>query len=270
MDAWLDGEHMSTWYIGTMGFGYTPWQGTFYPEKMPKTQQLAYYASRFNALEMDSTFYGTPRAQTVERWAAQTPAAFRFCPKAPREITHDLRLAAAGEPLLTNFLDTMRLLGERLGPILFQFPPDFTVDERDSLAAFLPRLPRDLRFAVEVRHKSWWSEETADLLRAHAVCWAAADYIYLPREVRPTTDFLYVRFLGRHGQFATKTHEVLDKTEELVQWRAKIEAHEAEAPLVYAFFNDDYAGHAPATANRLRSLLGMPVEEGPPQQGRLF
>ena len=258
------------WYIGTMGFGYRPWQGTFYPDKLPKAQQLPYYASRFNALEMDSTFYGVPRIETVERWRALTPAGFRFCPKAPREITHDLRLAAAVEPILGTFLEAMRRLGDRLGPIVFQFPPDFTVEERDALAGFLPLLPRDFRFAVELRHRSWWSDATADLFRAHDVCWIAADYIYLPKEIRRTTDFLYVRLLGRHGQFVTKTHEVLNKTEALQNWREQIEAHAAAAPEVYAFFNDDYAGHAPATANRLRAMLGMPVEEGPPQQGRLL
>ncbi len=258
------------WFIGTMGFGYRPWQGTFYPDKLPKAQQLPYYASRFNALEMDSTFYGVPRVETVERWRELTPEEFKFCPKAPREITHDLRLAAAVEPILGTFLETMRRLGDKLGPIVFQFAPDFTAEERDALAGFLPLLPRDFRFAVELRHRSWWSDATADLFRAHNVCWVAADYIYLPKEVRRTTDFLYVRLLGRHGQFVTKTHEVLDKTEALQNWRAQIEAHAAEAPETYAFFNDDFAGHAPATANRLRAMLGLPVEEGPPQQGRLL
>lgn len=261
---------MSTWYIGTMGFGYKPWQGTFYPDKLPKAQQLPYYATRFNALEMDSTFYGTPRAETVERWRQLTPEGFKFCPKAPREITHDLRLATVTEPILGNFLDTMRVLGDRLGPIAFQFPPDFSADERGALADFLPRLPRDLQFGVEFRHRSWWSEATAELLASHEICWIAADYIYLPKEVRRTTDFLYVRLLGRHGQFATKTHEVLDKSDELQQWRDRVEAHQVEAPTVYAFFNDDYAGHAPATANRLKAILGQEIEEGPPQQSRLL
>lgn len=261
---------MTDWYIGTMGFGYKPWQGTFYPDKLPKAQQLAYYVSQFNALEMDSTFYGTPRAATVARWQAVAPDDFKYCPKAPREITHDLRLAPATAAILDNFLDTMRLLGDRLGPIALQFPPDFTVEERDNLATFLERLPRDLRFAVEFRHRSWWGDETADLLRAHDVCWIAADYLYLPKEIRPTTDFLYLRFLGRHGQFAEKTHEVLDKTADLQQWREQAAAHRAVAPVAYAFFNDDYAGHAPTTANRFKALLGLDVAPGPPEQGRLF
>jgi uncharacterized protein YecE (DUF72 family) len=261
---------MIAWYIGTMGFGYKPWQGSFYPDKLPKAQQLPYYASRFNALEMDSTFYGTPRAETVARWRELTPDGFRFCPKAPREITHDLRLVEAAGGSLTHFLETMQLLGDRLGPIVFQFPPDFSTAERDALVAFLPRLPRDFRFAVELRHRSWWSDDTTELLRAHNICWIAADYIYLPKEIRRTTDFLYLRFLGRHGQFATKTHEILDKTEELKGWLAQVSTHLPEGGDVYAFFNDDYAGHSPATANRLRGLLGLDVSPGPPEQGRLF
>ena len=264
---------MTEWYVGTMGFGYRSWQGAFYPDKLPKAQQLAYYAMRFNALEMDSTFYGTPKADVVARWRETTPEGFVFCPKAPREITHDLRLSGAAEDVLALFVETMLTLGDRLGPILLQFPPDFAAAEVDALAAFLPRLPGAARFAVELRHRSWWSDETADLFRAYGVCWAAADYIYLPKEIRRTADFLYLRLLGRHGQFDDKSREVLDKTDELRAWRAKADVHsEGEAPgdSVYAFFNDDYAGHAPATANRMRALLGLEVEERTPQQGRVF
>jgi uncharacterized protein YecE (DUF72 family) len=261
---------MNNWYVGTMGFGYKAWQGTFYPDKLPKAGQLAYYAGVFNALEMDSTFYGTPKADSVARWAEATPDGFKFCPKAPREITHDLRLAEATEGTLRNFLDTMRLLGDKLGPIVFQFPPDFPIAERDNLAAFLARLPHDFRYAVELRHRSWWDDATADLFRAHNVCWIAADYIYLPKEIRRTTDFLYLRFLGRHGQFAVKTHEVLDKTADLQAWLEKIEPHRPDVTEVYAFFNDDYAGHAPATARRLMELLGLDAGQELPQQGKLF
>lgn len=261
---------MTHWYIGTMGFGYKPWQGTFYPEKLPKAQQLAYYATRFNALEMDSTFYGTPRLETVERWRQTTPDGFIFCPKAPREITHDLRLAPATAAVLQNFLATMATLGEKLGPVVFQFPPDFHAAEREQLDAFLGQLPRNFRYAVEVRHRSWWSNDTEEMFRRHDVCWVAADYIYLPKEIRRTTDFLYLRFLGRHGQYETKTHEIADKSADLTRWRELVAEHSDAAPTVYAFFNDDYAGHSPATAERLKAQLGLDVEPGPPQQGKLF
>lgn len=261
---------MADWYVGTMGFGYKPWAGAFYPENLPRNQQLTYYAGVFNALEMDSTFYGTPRTDSVTRWRSVTADNFRFCPKAPRAITHDQRLLDVDDTL-SGFLETMQILGDRLGPVVFQFPPDYRIDQRDSLKTFLQSLPSGFRYAVELRHRSWWSEATADLLREANVCWIAADYIYLPKEIRRTTDFLYLRFLGRHGQFATKTHELVDKTADLERWRSAIEPHLEHVTAVYAFFNDDYAGFSPATANRFKRILGLEaVDEKPSEQGKLF
>jgi uncharacterized protein YecE (DUF72 family) len=261
---------MVMWHVGTMGFGYKQWQGVFYPEKLPARARLAFYAERFSAVEMDSTFYGTPAAATVERWRLDTPAGFRICPKAPREITHDLRLSHAGG-LLDHFLDTMRLLGEKLGPVLLQFPPDYTAAERENLASFLGGLPHDVRFAVEFRHRSWLGEATAGLLRAHAAAWVAADYSYLPKEVWPTTDFVYLRFLGRHGRYVDKTREQEDKTADLQRWVAQVNALEQVPGTGYAFFNNDYAGYSPATANRFKALVGQETAElRPPTQGRLF
>jgi uncharacterized protein YecE (DUF72 family) len=269
---------MVSWHIGTMGFGYKWWQGVFYPKGLTGPQQLAYYAERFSAVEMDSTFYATPAAANVERWANITPADFIICPKAPREITHDLRLTGTAASM-ELFLTTMRLLGKKLGPIVFQFPPDFKADESEALRAFLPQLPEDLRFAVEFRHRSWVTPETADLMRQHRVCWVAADYIYLPKEIVPTTDFLYLRFLGRHGRFANKpaestvegTHEAVDRTAELQRWYNQIQANLEQVNAVYAFFNDDFAGFSPGSANRFKRIVGLEtVEIGLPQQRKLF
>jgi uncharacterized protein YecE (DUF72 family) len=263
---------MVSWHIGTMGFGYKPWQGVFYPKGVTGPQQLAYYAERFSAVEMDSTFYATPAAANVERWAAITPPDFLICPKAPREITHDLRLTGTGtSEVLELFLTTMRLLGEKLGPIVFQFPPDFKANELEALRAFLPQLPEDLRYAAEFRHRSWVTPEAADLLRRHRVCWVAADYIFLPKEIVPTTNFLYLRFLGRHGSFGTKTHEVVDKTAELERWYSQIQPHLGQVTDIYAFFNDDYAGFSPGSANRFKRIAGLETAEiGLPQQGKLL
>ena len=168
-------------YIGTMGYAYKAWQeGVFYPAGMPQRQFLAHYSQIFNAVELDNTFYGIPRPETVQRWVQMTPEAFMFCPKTPRQITHELRLGHAARAPMAAFLETMRQFGTKLGPILIQFPPDFTADERASLVAFLLWLPEDMRFTVEFRHRSWYKRSTSELLQEHDVAWTSADYIYLP------------------------------------------------------------------------------------------
>lgn len=261
---------MTEWYIGTMGFGYKPWRGVFYPADLSDRQQLPYYAGFFNALEMDSTFYGIPTTTVVDRWRQLTPAGFKICPKTPREITHDLRLQGA-DAQFEAFLHAMRVLGDRLGPIVLQFPPDFTTAETSNLTEFLKRLPDDLRFAVEMRHRSWVGEATLDLLAVHRVCWIAADYIHLPRSFWATTDFVYLRFLGRHGRYPAKNKEVDDRTADMTHWLDQVRSHLDDMPTAYAFFNDDFAGFAPASATRFSRLVGMPLLDWRlPQQGSLL
>ena len=261
---------MTKWYLGTMGFAYKQWLGAFYPLGMASRNYLAYYSQRFEAVEIDSTFYGTPRSKAVERWTAVTPAHFKFCPKTPREITHELRLVNANAPM-THFLDTMRLLGDKLGAILIQFPPNFGYGEVPTVASFLQTLPTDIRFAVEFRDNSWERAETADLLHQYNIAWASTDYVHLQKVVRQTADFLYLRFIGPHGQFATKDKELVDKTADLQHWYAQIQPHLGQIDTVYGFFNNDYSGHSPATCNRFKKIAGQEIQEiRVLQQGRLF
>ena len=124
------------WYLGTMGFSYKDWSGVFYPEGLVARDYLAYYSQHFNAVELDSTFYGTPKPAYVERWAAVVPPGFTFCAKVPRTITHDLRLVEAHE-LMEVFVRTMTLLGDKLGAILIQLPPDMPFEHIHHLAVFL-------------------------------------------------------------------------------------------------------------------------------------
>ncbi len=263
---------MISYHIGTMGFAYEQWRnGVFYPAGMGQRQFLGYYSQRFNTVEMDSTFYGVPQPTTLQRWTAVTNDGFIICPKTPRDITHDLRLGSAQEPMQA-FLETMRLLGDKLGPILIQFPPDFTNDFLSRLDTFLATLPTDLRYAVEFRHRSWDTPETAKTLTKYNMAWVMADYIHMPQRISyRTADFLYLRFIGPHGQFSTKDHEIVDKTAVLQQWHHQIQAHHGEITAVYAFFNNDYAGYSPATCNKFKEIVGLPPEEiRPYQQGRLF
>ncbi|MGH2538726.1 MAG: DUF72 domain-containing protein [Candidatus Promineifilaceae bacterium] len=261
---------MPSFRLGTMGFSYKDWSGAFYPETLAPRDYLAHYAHYFDAVELDSTFYGTPRPEVVERWAAVTPPSFKFCAKTPREISHELRLAGAADAM-NAFLRVMRLLGDKLGVILIQLPPDLSFDHIHTLAVFLRGLPTDLRYAVEFRHRSWNATATAQLLETQRVCWASTDYIHLPQRVYMTTDFLYVRWIGRHGRYTPKDHERVDLTRRLEAWWADIRGRLNGVHTLYGFFNNDYAGFAPATANRFKAILGLPVQRSePPQQERLL
>lgn len=258
------------WYLGTMGFSYKQWLGPVYPAGMPPRNFLSHYSTLFNAVEIDSSFYGAPRPESVLRWRQSTPDNFIFCLKTPKAITHESNLVEGVEAMLA-FVATAVLLQQKLGCILLQFAPDFTFAQANNLDQLLSQLPKNVRFAVEFRNDSWAVAETAELLQQHNVCWAAADYLYMPKTIVRTADFLYLRFLGRHGQYATKDKEMVDKTDELQRWYEKIKPHMPEVNTIYAFFNDDYAGFSPASANRFKKVVGLEAEEiRPPQQGRLL
>jgi uncharacterized protein YecE (DUF72 family) len=261
---------MLNWYLGTMGFSYKDWKGVFYPEGTAARDYLAYYSQFFNAVEMDSTFYGPPRETTVTRWAQMTPPNFKICPKMPREITHDKGLVNVSESA-SGFVDIMRSLGDKLGPILIQLPPDFAFDQRYVLTAFLAHLPTDVRYAAEFRDSSWHTAETGEILQRYNICWASTEYHYLPQRVYVTTDFIYIRWIGRHGRYDINDHERVDKTPRLREWYDDIQSRSAEFNTVYGFFNNDYAGYSPATCTRFKELAGLTTKSlQPPTQGKLF
>jgi uncharacterized protein YecE (DUF72 family) len=161
--------------------------------------------------------------------------------------------------------------------VLLQFPPSFSPRELPKLWTFLRTLPSDVRFAAEFRHDAWWADgmrdRAADVLAEHGVCWGAADYVGEPRDVRPTTDFLYVRWIGEHQRFAELNREQIDVAARLLWWKdelARITSTTA-VKTIYGFFNNDYAGYSIATCNRFRESLGLPVKsQDAPGQGMLF
>jgi uncharacterized protein YecE (DUF72 family) len=260
-----------------MGFSYKDWNSGFYPAEMKAHRYLAYYSRIFNAVEVDSTFYGTPKLGTVRCWGAVTPEGFRFCLKVPRQITHEAGLVGV-EADLAQFLETVRLLGDKLGAILFQFPPSFGADHLALIEKLLPILPGDLRFAVEVRHQSWYTATDgggvpllARALEEYGVCWAATEYPGLPGSIYLTSRYMYIRWIGQHGSYTQHDHERVDRTPELQAWRKQIWGLLEQVDTLYGFFNNDYAGFAAGTANRFKELAGLPLESfKPPQQGRLF
>ncbi len=268
---------MALMYLGTMGFSYDDWESVFYPEGMFSRNYLKHYSKFFNAVEIDSTFYGTPRLVTVRSWVGVTPQDFKICVKTPRRITHDLMLEDASDEM-NGFLKVVQNLGDKLGVILIQFPPSFTLLKfAKRLEEFLYHLRfsleggDDLRFAVEFRHFSWYTDFTAEMLRNYRVCWVTTEYPNLPQDINRTSDFLYIRWIGQHGTYMHHDQEREDKTPKLEQWWESIKEQIDDVNAIYGFFNNDYSGHAPATCNRFKSVIGLPTKNlKPPQQTSLF
>lgn len=261
---------MVNWFLGTISFSYKDWEGVFYPAGTASRQYLAHYSQIFNSVELDSTFYGTPPGDHVHHWAAATPPDFKFCVKTPRQITHDLRLVDALEPM-QEFLETMSLFGEKLGAVLIQLPPSLSIAEIDTFNTFISQLPVSYRYAIEFRHSSWFNEETARMLETHRICWVSTEYVETPKEITPTTDFLYVRWLGRHGRFKQHKHVQMEVTPQLDWWSAQLRPHLDWMQTIYGYFNNDYSGFSPKTCNQFKEMMDLPVQVPQiPQQGRLF
>ncbi len=265
------------WYIGTIGFGYDDWRDNFYPAGMRSSGYLAHYSLIFNAVEIDSTFHAIPRVENLMRWANMTPAGFKFCVKMPKEISHSANYDQTG-PAIKEFSRTVQALGEKLAVILIQFPPAVRFEHLPALDRFFALLPAGFHFAVEVRHQSWYTASSgtaepplAGILRQYGICWAANDYPRTPKRIINTADFLYLRWIGQNGAFAHHTSERIDRSVDIEHWKRLLEASAAGSQQVFGFFSNDYAGFAPGTANRFKTVMGLPVTSFQlPQQGRLF
>ncbi len=247
-----------TIYLGTQGWSYKSWVGNFYPEKTTARDYLSEYARRFRAVEIDSTAYAAPRYATVEQWYQSTPADFRFTAKFPQTITHEKMLNDA-EGDAAHFLASIKLLGEKLGPLLIQFPYQFKSDQFERLADFLAALPTDLRYAVEVRHRGWLTDEFFDLLTRHHVAFALSDYAYMPRMERVTTDFAYIRWLGSRKDVPDSNydHVRVQRDAELDRWSQVVARLLDNGTTVWGFANNHYQGHSPTTINALMERLGI-------------
>ncbi len=230
-------------YVGTSGYNYPEWKGTFYPPTCPAARMLPFYAERFLAVEINYTFYRMPTANTLAGWGALTPEGFIFVLKAPRRITHDRRLADIDEPL-RYFVDTARTLGPKLGPLLFQLPPTFRKDTT-RLGDLLARLPRDGRHAFEFRHHSWFDDDVYDLLRAGNAALCVADTETGTTPLIPTADFGYARL--RDAEYTD---------DDLRDWTTRL--RDPAWREVFVFFKHEESGTGPALAGRLRAMLSTP------------
>ena len=246
--------------IGTQGWNYDAWVGPFYPSGTRAVEFLGIYSRAFDTVEVDSTFYAVPPAKTVKGWAARTPDDFRFALKVPQEVTHEKRLRGADD-VFQLFVDRARELGPKLGPLLLQFGADFVPAELPALAAFLPKLPRDLNFAIEFRHRGWIHDGLLALLAEHRVACALSDARWIPRRQmlqlaeRPTADFLYVRWMGPDRSIVDYSRIQVDRTRELEQWAGTLYPLAERGTKAYGYVNNHFAGHSPQSARELQRLL---------------
>ncbi len=231
---------MKIW-IGTSGFQYSEWKGSFYPEDLATAKMLPFYAERFPTTEINYTFRRIPAPKTIENWKAQTPETFRFALKAPQKITHWSKLRDCTDTL-EYFLKIAAGLGERLGPVLFQLPPNFQKDI-DILSSFLRELP-SVRAAFEFRHDSWFDEEIFDLLRSRniALCIADTETVAAPKKI--TADYGYLR-LRREGYVKT----------DMERWADFVGQQKSNWQHAFVYFKHEESGTGPKLAKQMMELL---------------
>jgi uncharacterized protein YecE (DUF72 family) len=248
--------------LGTQGWNYDAWVGSFYPEGTRPTDYLTVYTRAFDTVEVDSTFYAVPPIKTVRAWYDRTPPGFRFALKLPQEITHERKLRDVDD-LCEQFYDRARELGEKLGPVLIQLGPDFSPSELPALANLLPKLPRDIKFAVEFRQRAWINDGVLALLAEHGVALTLTDARWVPRKqmlglaARPTAGFIYIRWMGGNRDIVDYSRIQIDRSRELEQWAEVLATLAKVRVKVYGYVNNHFAGHSPQTARELQLLLGQ-------------
>lgn len=269
-------------YLGTASFSEPDWVGNFYPEKAKSADFLRLYAEKLPTVEIDATYYAIPSVRTVEGWVGKTPENFIIAAKFPRSIVHcgegpKPDAAAVLMPDKTykerdKFLSVISLLDKRLGPLLLQFPYFSSAlfksshEFYDRLARFLDELPKEHRYAVEIRNRHWLTPDFSKLLADRNVALALTDQAWMPHgdEVCKlcddvTTDFSYIRLIGDRQEIEAITQrwdrEVIDRSDRLERWAKLVISLAAKNVKVLAYINNHFAGHAPTTLNRLQALM---------------
>ena len=241
-------------YLGTSGWSYADWEGTVYEPGTPPGVRLNAYVKRFATVEIDSTFYGTPKRSTVARWRELAPRGFLFAAKFPREITHEKNLVGCGAAA-GIFVRTMEGLGDNLGPLLLQLPPDFSAEGAEVLDGFLGDLPEGFRYAVEVRHRSWIGAGLEENLREHGAALTLVDYPGMPRLDAATAPFAYIRLIGNRREFpGGHTGPKKDRTEDLRWWSGLTDRFLGEGREVFIYANNHYQNHSPSTVEQFLEL----------------
>jgi uncharacterized protein YecE (DUF72 family) len=242
----MDG--MQTIHIGTSGFYYEHWIGSFYPDTLPKTEWLPHYATFFKTVELNTTFYHLPKQKSLLHWLEATPDDFVFSLKAYRRITHYKKLHDVKAELL-RFLHLIKPLKAKLGAILFQLPPSLRID-MPLLEQFLALLPHGYRYAIEFRHDSWLDEAVFELLHLHNVALCIDDYAKRRTPFVATADFVYIRRHGENGRYAGRY-----SPEAIGELADRIAGLIGGGKSVYCYFNNDFEAAACDDATELTLQL---------------
>jgi uncharacterized protein YecE (DUF72 family) len=232
-------------WVGTSGFQYKEWKGTFYPETLSLAKMLPYYAERFPTTEINYSFRRIPSEKTLANWSANTPETFRFSLKAPQEITHFRKLRDCAD-VLGRFTEALKTLGEKLGRVLFQLPP-FLKNDSALLKDFVAIIPEHLESAFEFRHESWLNDETFAALKSKNVALCIADTDELSTPIVATANFVYFRL--RKVDY-TKT--------DIKRWAKVIGEHQRKAKDIFVYFKHEDTGTGPKFARQLLDELGVP------------
>jgi uncharacterized protein YecE (DUF72 family) len=236
-------------FVGTSGWIYKGWAGTFYPPDLEKSGELAYYATRFNTVEINATFYRLPFENMVKGWYKRSPDDFIFAVKGNRFITQFKKLKVERADM-RDYFARIKLLKEKCGPILWQLPPNFGFNG-ERLNAFLKIVPKKYRHAVEFRHPSWYEHaETFDILRKHNAAHVPVSSLRMPMNLNVTSDFTYIRFHGlEHGAAHDYTRA------ELEPWAEHCRRCIDNGIDVFAYFNNDLNTRAPGNAEMFREMI---------------
>lgn len=240
---------MSEIRIGTSGWHYAHWRGTYYPEELPTSEWLGYYLRSFDTVEINNSFYRLPAESTLAAWRDAVPPDFRFAAKASRYLTHMKKLLDP-QSALTTFLPRIEVLGPTLGPILFQLPPRWRRNV-ERLAAFLEILPPTHRYAFEFRDPSWHHSDVYSLLERHGMAFCAYDLSGFQSPLVVTADFVYVRLHGPSPQAYQGSYG----PEQLAAWAERIRQWQAELAAVFVYFDNDERGYAAHNARDLKAML---------------
>lgn len=241
-------RHTSEVWIGTSGWHYKHWVGVFYPARTSAAAMLPYYVAHFNTVELNNSFYQLPKEPALRSWRETTPDGFRFAAKGSRFLTHMKKLKDP-EPGLAKFMAAIEVLGDKLGPILFQLPPNWELN-LERLEHFLQALPSYHRYAFEFRNPTWDAEPAYEILQRFNAAYCIFDLAGYQSPLKVTADFAYIRLHGPGGKYQGSYSDGA-----LTRWAAQISQWRRRLRAVYCYFDNDDSGYAARNALRLKELI---------------